>query len=492
MNKLVILDLGQGNLNQEIPVSLEIKDENYSTLARSIGKLPAALDLVNSYKLWQNNYRSLSGNRFLYLLNNRARVGGTTSIESIKTIIKKITEDEEKLTQKLNKWLKYSLFYPVYYKLLEQLVKSDTVRIVIQTDNHQLRQLPWHCWDFWDGFTKVEIALSLSAYEKIQKEIVLKSKIRILAILGNSNGINIKKDREFLEKLPDTEIAFLVEPDRPKLTEYLWDEEGWNIIFFAGHSSSNPQGDRGKIYLNRKDSYNLKAFRFALKKAIERGTHLAIFNSCDGLGLARELADLQIPQIIVMREPVPDIIAQEFLKHFLSAYSKGKPLYLAVREARERLQGWEDTCPCAMWLPVLCQHPSETTLNWQDFLPKKVSRKNNIFLNLIENIAAEYGYLEYLPPKEGDLLLQTLNTASEEELTPAEKEIFIVTVSYCSYFKRGFPVPFARYRFNSDESYYKRAMSEIQLGKLASTYPALSSIVKDSTLSQILSLTEVQ
>ncbi len=58
-----------------------------------------------------------------------------------------------------------------------------------------------------------------------------------------------------------------------------------------------------------------------LRKAISRGLQLAIFNSCDGLGLANDLAELNIPQIIVMRSPVPDLVAQEFLKHFLKAFS---------------------------------------------------------------------------------------------------------------------------------------------------------------------------
>jgi hypothetical protein len=54
-----------------------------------------------------------------------------------------------------------------------------------------------------------------------------------------------------------------------------------------------------------------------LKRAITQGLKLAIFNSCDGLGLADYLTDLQIPQTIFMREPVPDRVAHEFLKNFL-------------------------------------------------------------------------------------------------------------------------------------------------------------------------------
>ena len=63
--------------------------------------------------------------------------------------------------------------------------------------------------------------------------------------------------------------------------------------------------------------------------------------------------------MIVMREPVPDRVAQEFLKYFLQAFARGDTLYLSVREARERLQGLENQFPCATWLPVICQNPAE-------------------------------------------------------------------------------------------------------------------------------------
>jgi predicted NACHT family NTPase len=105
--------------------------------------------------------------------------------------------------------------------------------------------------------------------------------------------------------------------------------------------------------------------KFAVKKAIERGLQLAIFNSCDGLGIARDLAELQIPQIIVMREPVADLVAKKFLEYFLSSFYNGKSLYLAVREARERLHGLEQESPCASWLPVICQNLAENPVTWQ-------------------------------------------------------------------------------------------------------------------------------
>ncbi|HEY9830438.1 MAG TPA: CHASE2 domain-containing protein, partial [Stenomitos sp.] len=108
--------------------------------------------------------------------------------------------------------------------------------------------------------------------------------------------------------------------------------------------------------------------RYGLKKALAQGLKIAIFNSCDGLGLARQLHDLQIPQTIVMREPVPDYVAQEFLKYFLTAFARGKSFYLAVREARERLQGLESDYPCASWLPMIYQNLAQVPPTWQDLI----------------------------------------------------------------------------------------------------------------------------
>ncbi|MGB3655470.1 MAG: CHASE2 domain-containing protein, partial [Rivularia sp. (in: cyanobacteria)] len=130
------------------------------------------------------------------------------------------------------------------------------------------------------------------------------------------------------------------------------------------HSSSHLNGETGRIYINPDDSLTIEQLKNGLKAAISRGLRLAIFNSCDGLGLATQLASLHIPQMIVMREPVPDLVAQRFLKFFLSAFSESKSFYLAVREAGERLQGLEAEFPCASWLPIICQNPTEAPLNW--------------------------------------------------------------------------------------------------------------------------------
>jgi CHASE2 domain-containing sensor protein len=102
---------------------------------------------------------------------------------------------------------------------------------------------------------------------------------------------------------------------------------------------------------------------------------LAIFNSCDGLGLAYALEELALPQMLVMREPVPDVVAVAFLKGFLQAFSQGRSLFAATREARERLEGLEGQFPCASWLPTIYQHSVQTPITWQSLKSPSPERR---------------------------------------------------------------------------------------------------------------------
>lgn len=159
------------------------------------------------------------------------------------------------------------------------------------------------------------------------------------------------------------------------MREYLWDEEGWDIFFFAGHSSSNADGTIGTIELNETESLSINKFGEALKAARERGLQIAVFNSCDGLGLANTLAELNIPQIIVMRETVPDEVARGFLQDFLTAFAReGCSLYTAVRQARRKLENFEDGFPGVKWLPVISQHPAAMPPTWQQLRERSGGR----------------------------------------------------------------------------------------------------------------------
>ncbi|MEZ2277023.1 MAG: zinc ribbon domain-containing protein [Microcoleus sp.] len=361
MDKLVVFNLGEGDFKQGFPVTLQVWEEG-GFLTSFVGKLPAsAIDSL--YDKWQSDYRQKVYGRMIPTpgqIKNHSRID--------------LTENSNILKAELNNWLNSETFRPVRDKFLTTVKSKHTVRVIIQTENPRLRRLPWYLWDlFVKNYPLAEMALSSPTFERVEKSVQPKPKVRILAILGDSSPpdpqtgirLDINADKQFLEDLPDAETVFLVEPKRHEFNEQLWDERGWDILFFAGHSTSESDGTTGKIYINSKEYLTIDDLKPALHKAIQRGLQLAIFNSCDGLGIARDLAELQIPQIIAMREPVADLVAKEFLKYFLDSFSKGQHLYLAVREARERLHGLETDFPCASWLPVICQNPAENPVTWQ-------------------------------------------------------------------------------------------------------------------------------
>lgn len=355
---LVILTLGTGDFNKGFPsVTAQIWTEGERLpIQPNPGELLPAPEIVEVYHLWQSQY-----NRFIGSIKSSRM----EKIQSNVTNVSKVDLDKlaEELEEKLNKWLNAEQFLAIDRILRERFNRSDEIQVIIQSENIHVRRLPWHLWDFLKPYRKAEIALSSPFYDRTLKTAVTRNRIRILSILGDDQGIDIDKDRQLLAKI-DAETAFIVKPNRQELNEQLWSEQGWDILCFSGHSSSEMDGSNGWIYINDTDKLTIPDLKNALSTAIERGLQIAIFNSCDGLGLANQLAQLHIPQIIVFREPVPDRVAQEFLKHFLTAFASGKSFYLSVREAREKLQSLEQYYPCASWLPVICQNPAEIPPTW--------------------------------------------------------------------------------------------------------------------------------
>ncbi|MDZ7964577.1 MAG: CHASE2 domain-containing protein [Nostoc sp. DedSLP03] len=381
MSKLVVFSFLGGDLNQGFPVvTAQLWCDKQFIPVKLTGSLPPAPELSELYRRWQLLYAAV-----------HQRLGKNQRIKVHSQDITNISVNDfnevcQQLQANINAWLKFESFQNIERQLRTLLSRNDEIRVIIETNIVLLHRLPWHLWNFFEDYPKAELALSNQEYESPQ--LLQKSptgQVKILAILGNRVGIDIEKDASLLQGLTDAKTTFLVEPTRQTLDEYLWNQD-WDILFFAGHSNSLADGEIGEICINRTESLAISQLKNGLKAAIRRGLKLAIFNSCDGIGLGRNLADLNIPQMIVMREGVPDLIAQEFLKNFLTAFADSKPFYLAVREARERLQGLENEFPCASWLPVICQNPTTVPTTWQELRGNfdntkfvgKVSRKGKI------------------------------------------------------------------------------------------------------------------
>ena len=368
MAKLVILSVN-GEFEQGFAVRVEIKDDyKLSVLAGDKGTLPPAPHLCKQLHYWNQTYKEVTSSLSTLALRRRAAF---THKEDADRAFCQATGD---LIKSLNEWLNSSEFRPVESALRDRLKPNEEVRVLLETDNLDLRKLPWQEWKLLRDFPLAEIALSSPKFKGVKPLTysVSKSKAKILVILGDEAKIDSEAGE--IKKLAQTrnaEVRWLQQPQPEELDEPLW-KERWDIIFYAGHGATTEEGKIGKIKINAQDWLTVSDIRHHLRKAIDNGLRLAIFNACDGLGLAYQLAegeDLHLPQIIVMRDLLPVAVAPRFLQFFLEAFTQKKSLYSSVGEARRRLKILEKDFPGASWLPIICQNGAETPLSWQELQP---------------------------------------------------------------------------------------------------------------------------
>ncbi|MEA5520730.1 CHASE2 domain-containing protein [Limnoraphis robusta Tam1] len=379
MGKVVILKVGSGSFEQGFDVLLQIKTDDNRLLAELEGQLPPNPGLEGSYVSWQTRFRRLKAasqsSRRLNTATEEAWEIDESFQSNSSTVddfsrCQRLVRDVEK---RMKQWLQSST--PKWQCIRERLGAEfakgeEEIRLVIQTKNPRLWKLPWHVWDLLEeyhiglGYTLPGFSANFTASQRSTRS----NKVRILAVLGDKRNLNLQPDQEAICKLKGAEVTFLHQPRSTQFIKTLRQQKGWDILFFAGHSKTEEK--TGRIYLSEQESLRLDEFKNTLKEAINNGLKIAVFNSCDGLGLAQELIQWQIPVTIVMQESVPDLVAQSFLKEFLIEYSTGEPLYAAVHKAQKRLEDFQEL-PGATWLPLIFQNLADIPPSWQDLRLKK-------------------------------------------------------------------------------------------------------------------------
>ncbi|MCL2934170.1 MAG: hypothetical protein MGG11_18585, partial [Trichodesmium sp. MAG_R03] len=84
-----------------------------------------------------------------------------------------------------------------------------------------------------------------------------------------------------------------------------------------------------------------------------------------------KLAELRLPQSIVMKESIPDKMAIHFLEYFLKSFSRDEPLFVAVGKARKELKeqyNHFNKYPGGHSLPVIVPNPAVPLPTWKSFL----------------------------------------------------------------------------------------------------------------------------
>jgi CHAT domain len=365
------------NHSEVLPVTLAIHDQSGQIEELVSFLIPLPKSLENIFIQWQQ-----------YIGNYKTRKVVKSSGTFVSGVVN-ITELTSSLKVELNKWLdcdgwvdEYGQLDPrvnlVLRNFRQRITDRDEVQIIVQTEDLRLRQLPWQEWNMLAEYTNrgVEVAIAATNFRRLSQKQTpqLNATVRILVVFGDEI-LGLEEEGNFLENLKrhGGELHFLQQPTRLELEQSLQDPQGWHIFFFAGHSESDADKRVGRFQINPaggdRGFVEIAELRGLLRGAIENKLQLAIFNSCDGLGLANQLTELSLPYCVVMREVVESEVARELLKNFLAAFVRNHSLFASIGIARRQLQ--LQFAAGKSWLPVIVANPLAPELTWDGLFSER-------------------------------------------------------------------------------------------------------------------------
>lgn len=275
----------------------------------------------------------------------------------------------DRLQTLFNNWLEGESFREITHEILRFSNPDDDLWLSIATDDRHVPRLPW---DEWKPLKSHRLAWGCCPTSgktpPIQARSAPRGLVRILAVLGDREDLDLDPDHQALQQLSQAGLANVQLLDAPTPEQFfdaLRDNQP-QVLVFAGHGYPGTNGRSGQIGLNLRNNISVENFSHALEGAVQQGLQLAIFNCCHSVDLAEALHRSHLPAAIVMRASVPDLVAQHFLKDFLTHYAQSRSLPLSLYEARRSLQRSSAQYPRADWLPLVFHHPLLDLPTWPD------------------------------------------------------------------------------------------------------------------------------
>ncbi len=354
--KEVVFTVEEIQAGSVLQVDLSVLAATGQLLNQTVVTFPDLPQMMSQYQEWQSRYRRLDPQNHR-LMSNKA-------VSLVPERINDCLDAGAMLQATFHQWYSSPGFQTIRERLATTIDPEVEIETIVRSRSKILLKLPWHSiWQpLLDRYPQSEVSLSLipTISERATSDEQLE--ISILSMLTSAQGIKLDRSKAYLDALPYTKSEFIVAPSHADFVNSMT-QKSWSAIFFSSYISGYLPNNR--IYINHHDTIGIAEFKYRIRMAVQRGLKLLILNCGEGLDLAGELVDLQIPNLIVMREAVQDQVAQEFVKLFLKAFSSGKSLQLAVRDARERLQAIEKVVPSASCLPTICQQISAPASSWQ-------------------------------------------------------------------------------------------------------------------------------
>ncbi|MEM7556070.1 MAG: CHASE2 domain-containing protein [Cyanobacteria bacterium P01_A01_bin.84] len=340
----------------------------------------------------------------------RGRVGGGGIASLNLDWHAELIKTETKLMYEFNRWLRSAELYDIRSYIAQasqELVKTQSennnsnsaVQVFVTCMPMELNRYPWEAWEIGTEFATTGAIQIIRAPLNIANETGSTSEkkrgsagTRILAILGDDTGLNFKADRDAVNsllKIADVNFVGWQPEQTPaevikQIKNAITDKKGWDILFFAGHSNETDLTG-GELGIAPGVSISISEIASELSIARKRGLNVAIFNSCSGLNIAESLIDLGFGQVVVMREPIHNRVAQEFLVNFLQGLGKRLDIYDSMMEAKQNLRMEKShTYPSSYLVPSLFCHLGAELYRIPQFGWKDKLRQN--LPNRIESI----------------------------------------------------------------------------------------------------------
>ncbi len=393
-------------------------------------ELPYPALVCECYQVWQTAYL----NFYRRLVSTpppalppahqlRGRVAESGSFSATEDWRSQLVQSEAQFLTEFYRWLNSAQLVEIRRQIVQIAAQSRVsasahpptpLDLFLSCNALELDRLPWEVWEIGSEFA----ATSAIRVVRIPKTLRTggsvhyshRHKPRILVILGDETGLNFQADRQAVQSLARlSEIQFIGwQPDQDRqhlptqIAEAIADPQGWDILLFAGHSNETSLTG-GKLAIAPGVAISISEIIPKLKLACERGLQFALFNSCNGLTIAETLVDLGVSQVAIMREPIHNQVAQEFLMQFLRGLAEFKDVHESLTGACQSLKLEKHlTYPSAYLVPSLFRHPATSLFRLRSrslksrlcpWLPTRTQAASLLCLSLLSVLLPIQGHL---------------------------------------------------------------------------------------------------
>lgn len=360
-----------------------------------MAELPYPETLTTLYQDWQQTYFNFYHSGLLA----RVEMSGSVTASTIDWRAK-LVQAEAKLLSEFYLWLSSAQLLKIR-KAIEssQIQDTGTVDVFLTCEPLELARFPWETWELGTEVATAQMIRIARTPANIHHATASRSRtgrMRILAILGDDTGVDLSAARTAVKSLDQkiAEVRFVgwkqgeaIADLKAEIRQEIANPQGWDILFFTGHSNETMLTG-GELAIAPGESMMIREIAPQLIQAKERGLQFAIFNSCNGLSIADSLIDLGLSQVAIMREPIHNQVAQEFLVSFLQSLIAHKDVHESLFLACENLKLERNlTYPSAYLIPSLFRHPDSVPFkrpNWRRSLTQWLpNRRETIALSAL-------------------------------------------------------------------------------------------------------------